>query len=63
MSASAVALKWRSEDNSVKSVISFYRVGPRNQSKVIGFVQQAPLSTKPHNIVSIGWMRATFVQS
>lgn len=60
---SAVALKWRSEDHSVKSVISFHHVGPRNQSKVIGFVQRAPLSTKPHNIVSIGWMRAAFVQS
>lgn len=60
---SAMALKWRSEDNSVKSVISFHHVGPRNQSKVIVFVLQAPLSTKPHNIVSIGWMHATFVQS
>lgn len=60
---SAVALEWRSEDNSVKSVISFHHIGPRNQSKVIRFVQQAPLSTKPHNIVSIGWMHATFVQS
>lgn len=29
---SAVALKRRSEDNSVKSVISFHHVGPRNQS-------------------------------